>query len=231
MMSRLPLLALSFAFVGFAACLFAPVAAANVLANGGFETPPQALGTYVTIVPGGEPAGFAWKVASGDVDLAYLPVVPFVDYSAYEGLQALDLNGTVPGAIFQDFPTMTGQAYSLSLAYADNPVDLAVLKTASIKITDVTTTASLLATSISHSTSTNSPPNADWITVSFGFTAAGPTSRLTIASTSADASPSGGIILDAVDVHAVPEPSSVVLLAAALASLLGIKASGNARRG
>lgn len=104
MKSRLPLLALSFASAGFAASLLAPVAAANVLANGGFETAPQAPGTYVTIVPGGEPAGFAWKVASGDVDLAYLPVVPFVDYSAYEGLQALDLNGTVPARSFRTFP-------------------------------------------------------------------------------------------------------------------------------
>lgn len=119
---------------------------------------------------------------------------------------------------------MTGQAYSLSLAYADNPVDLAVLKTASIKITDVTTTASLLATSISHSTSTNSPPDADWLTATFSFTAAGPTSRLAIRSTSADTSPSGGIILDAVDVHIVPEPTSAVLLAAAaLASLIAVR--------
>ena len=222
MTSRFRLLFLSFACASIAVLHFAPAAFANVLTNGGFETPPQALGTYITIAPGGEPAGFAWKVASGDVDLAYLPVIPFIDYSAYEGLQALDLNGTISGAISQDFPTIAGQAYSLSLAYADNPVDGGV-KSASIKVTDVTTTASLLATSISHSTSTNGPPaNADWLTATFGFTATGVSTRLAISSTSADTTASGGVILDAIDVHAVPEPTSVALVALALVSLAAL---------
>src|SRR5437016_3570282 len=118
MTARFGLLLVSLACVSLAAFHFASVASANVLANGGFEAPPLSAGTYMTIVPGGEPAGFAWKVASGDVDVAQLPVLPFVDYSAYEGLQALDLNGTTSGAIVQDFPTIAGKAYSLSLAYA-----------------------------------------------------------------------------------------------------------------
>jgi uncharacterized protein DUF642 len=199
--------------VGIAICCVASVASANNLTNGGFELPALVPGAFVTIPPGGEPVGFAWKVTSGDVDVAHLPVTPFVEYPAFEGVQALDLNGTITGAISQDFPTIVGQAYAVSLAYADNPV-AGGTSTASVKVTDVATTASLLSTSISHSTSTNSPPFADWLTATFGFTATGTTSRLSIASTSPDTSPSGGVILDAIDVHAVPEPASWILLAA-----------------
>src|SRR5947208_2053806 len=102
--------------------LLSPIARANDLVNGGFETPAVSLGAYITIGFGGtpEPPGFGWTVASGNVDLAHLPVIPFVDYTAYEGVQALDLNGTTAGAIFQDFATLAGQSYLLSLAYADN---------------------------------------------------------------------------------------------------------------
>jgi Protein of unknown function (DUF642) len=219
-MSRFGLLFVSSACALIAGLHLAPAASANILVNGGFETPPQVPGTYVTISPGGEPAGFAWKVASGDVDLAYLPVTPFVDYLAYEGNQAVDLNGTVSGAIYQDFATVAGQAYSLSLAYADNPVDGGI-SSASIGVTDISSSSVLLSTSISHSTSTNGPPaNADWLIATFGFTATGVSTRLSISSTSPDTSPSGGIILDAIDTHAVPEPASVLLIVAGSASML-----------
>jgi Protein of unknown function (DUF642) len=223
MMSRFRFVLLSSVFVGVAGLHFAPAASANLLVNGGFEAPALTPGAFTTIAPGGEPAGFAWKVASGDVDVAHLPVTPFVDYSAFEGNQGLDLNGTMLGAIYQDFATVAGQSYSLSLAYADNPDHLAVVKSASINVQAIATSGVLLATSISHSTSTNSPPIADWLTATFGFTATGASTRLTFSSTSADTSPSGGIILDAIDTRAVPEPTSAALLVAALASLLAVR--------
>src|SRR4051812_28643327 len=54
----------------------------DLLMNGGFESPALAAGAFVTIAPGGEPAGFAWTVSSGTVDLAFAPISPFVEFPA-----------------------------------------------------------------------------------------------------------------------------------------------------
>ncbi len=185
---------------------------ANSILNGGFEVPALPTGSTPTFGPGGEPVGFVWQVASGNIDLLTLPVPPFAQFSAYEGRQVVDLNGTVRGAIFQDFATTSGQAYLLNFAYADNPFEGGV-STASIALTDLVTSTSLLSASVSHSTSTNGPPpNADWQLFSESFTAVGLTTRIAFTSTSPSNSPSGGIFLDAVSVNAVPEPSSIALL-------------------
>jgi hypothetical protein len=195
----------------------------DLLIDGGFESPALPAGAFVDIAPGGEPAGFAWTVSSGTVDLGHLPIFPFINFSAFEGNQGLDLNGINRGAIFQDFATTVGQAYSLTFAYSDNPFEAGV-KSASVVVTDVGTSLSLLSASVSHSTSTNGPPpNADWQIFSDSFVATGTMTRLAFASTSASDSPSGGILLDAVrvDLRAVPEPSSVVMLGIGALGLLG----------
>jgi hypothetical protein len=190
--------------------------------NGGFETPGLAPGGFQTITPGSEPVGFAWTVASGDVDLGNAPVVPFILYPAYEGVQALDLNGTMPGSIYQDFATVFGQQYELSFAFADNPNEGGV-SSAAVNITDLTTTSILVNTTVSHSTSTNSPPFADWQISVNTFTAIGPVTRLSFTSTSASTSSSGGIVLDAVNVNPIPEPSTCALAAIAALSLLAFR--------
>ncbi|MBL9123339.1 MAG: DUF642 domain-containing protein [Planctomycetaceae bacterium] len=190
------------------------------LLNGGFETPLQTLGNYLLITPGNEPVGFDWIVVSGDVDISHLPVTPYVEYAAYEGVQALDLNGNTNGTIRQDFATQPGQAYLLSFAYADNPF-AGGTSTASVAVTDVGTSGVLLSGNVSHSTSTNGPPpSADWQIFESYFTATGPLTRLTFASTSPDVSPSGGIVIDAVAVSlAVPEPATFGLALVAAGGL------------
>ena len=193
------------------ATLLATFARAELLVNGSFDAPVQGAGMGTTISPGGEPTGFAWTVASGNIDILDIPISPFILYSAFDGTQVVDLNGFVRGSMFQDFATVSGQLYSLSFAYADNPFE-AGMKSASNSVTDVGTMTSLLSDSVSHSTSTNAANGADWQEYMHSFVALGTTTRLMFESTSASNSPSGGIILDAVVVTAVPEPTSFLLV-------------------
>ncbi len=189
---------------------------AAVIVNGSFESPALAPGAFVNFAAGGEPVGFAWKVGTGNVDLGYLPVSPFVQFSAYDGNQGVDLNGNNRGSIFQDFMTVIGQKYELTFAYADNPNEGGV-SSADVKVVDLGSSSTLLNASISHSTSSNGPPpSADYTLFSAFFTATGTSTRLSFESTSASNSASGGIILDAVDVSPaangeVPEPASIAV--------------------
>jgi len=195
---------------------------AQLLVNGGFETPVLSPGTFLTITPGNEPTGFGWTVLSGSVDVGYTPILPFVAYPAYQGNQALDLNGVNRGAVFQNFATVIGQTYTVSFAYADNPDELGSVKSASVVVTNVANSDILISDNIFHSTSTNSPPNADFFLFGDTFIATGTNTRLTLTSTSASNSASGGLFIDAVSVAvAVPEPSSIMLI-----SSLGLAAAG-----
>lgn len=178
----------------------------DLLVNGGFEAPILGSGSFQTINIGAEPVGFGWTVSDDNVDLGHLPVAPFILFTAFEGNQGLDLNGTQRGAIFQDFATVAGQAYQLTFVYADNPSEVGI-SSASLLVSDVGLNSSLLSDSVSHGTSANSPGGADFDFYSGSFIASGTTTRLAFASTSASNSASGGILLDAVNVSAIPEPS------------------------
>jgi hypothetical protein len=139
-------------------------------------------------------------------------------FPTFEGVQGVDLNGNNRGSLYQDFPTISGQQYALTFAYADNPIEGGV-SSADIKVTDLVSSGALLTDSISHSTSTNSGPNGDWIVYSSTFQATGTSTRLLFTSTSASDTPSGGILLDNVSVLPVPEPSTFALLGS---SVLGL---------
>lgn len=215
------------AIFSFAILLLSPlgIAQADLIVNGGFEAPALAPGAFLTIGPGGEPAGFAWTVSSGNVDVGHNPVSPFINFDAFEGNQGLDLNGTQRGAIFQDFATNVGQMYLLTFVYADNPVEGGI-SSADIRVSDVMLNSMLLSDSVFHSTSTNSPvPDADFGFYSESFTATGTLTRLAFSSTSASNTASGGILLDAVSVSAVPEPSVI-----SLAYLFGLMLTLGRRR-
>ncbi len=184
----------------FFGCLFARELKADLITNGGFESPLLNQGDFLTIVPGAEPEEFAWTVDSGSVDVAHLPVVPFVEFPASEGNQGLDMNGVGLGQISQEFATVPGTAYLLTFVYADNPFESGVSE-ADIIVSDVELGTVLLSSSIEHSTSTNgSIPAANELFFSEQFTAVGNSTRLTFISTSASGTASGGILLDAINV-------------------------------
>jgi hypothetical protein len=192
-------------FDQFAAALLMLVVAAaqgssQLVSNGGFETPSLAEGAFLTIFPGMEPPGFRWTVVRGSIDLANLPVFPFVEFDAIEGEQGVDLNGIDRGTIFQDIETVAGQRYTLSFWFADNPFEGGE-SSADILVTDVISGDTLLLSTVFHSTSTNGPPpNGNQELFDDTFTAIGTLTRLIFSSTSPSNSPSGGILIDAVDV-------------------------------
>lgn len=191
-----------------------PIVAAQIL-NGGFEVPDLTPSGFQTIGVGGEPAGLGWTVESGTVDVATLPVSPFILYSAFEGQQGLDLNGVGPGEIFQDFATVPGQNYALSFAYSGNPLEGGG-QSANVSLTDVGLDTLLLTSEVSHVTATNNPPDADWMLFSNDFIAQGTSTRLAFASTNAF---QGGIVLDAIAVDVIPAPATSSILAVALCGL------------
>jgi hypothetical protein len=148
----------------------------------------------------------------GDVKILRLPFPSEnIQFTAFEGNQILDLNGTTRGAIRQDFLTSAGQDYVLTFAYANNPSANGV-SNADVFLSDVVSSATLLNEPIPHGNSTNL--NAQYIRFEGFFTAVGPLTRLEFVSTSPDGSPNGGILID--DVSVVPEPPAALLVLIAL---------------
>lgn len=188
--------------------------------NGSFETPVVTAPTqYQTIVGGGEPVGFGWRVVSGTVD-AVIQGTQF-GLAAFDGTQWLDLDGINSGAISQGFSTAVGNTYMLSFVYANNPhpeSGATVPAGAKVTIVDSGSNADLVSPfTFQHSTSTVA--SLDWTTSgSILFVAKGPNTTVSFSSTDRFSS-NGGVFLDAVNVTAVPEPSVSMLM---LAGLLGV---------
>jgi choice-of-anchor C domain-containing protein len=183
-------------------CLIAgaPASFANVLNNGGFETPVVPAGSYQTITPGAEPAGFGWSVTAGNVDIVMQTALGASE-TAFDGVQCLDLDGNVPGAIAQTFATRAGTTYTLKFAYANNFSGGGTNAQAVVTVVDATTGSNLIAPiPIAHNNS--SAAGLNWTqSGTIQFTAQGSTTTLTFAST--DPSGSTGVLLDGVSVDPV----------------------------
>lgn len=192
----------------------AAAADANLLSNGGFETPGIPAATFLSFGPGHEPAGFAWSVTAATVDVISKNFFPWTSPTA-DGVQNLDLvGGGTDGAIAQSFVTTPGQPYLLTFQYANNPgAGVPRPVSASVTITDGALT--LLDQSFSHGTSTGS--DFHWTPYIASFTATGSSATLAFDETVGGAA--GGIFLDAVSVTALPEPSTQDLLAFSVISL------------
>ncbi len=222
----------SFALMLVSLAVFAaPRGTASQIVNGGFESPPILPGSFLDISPGQEAGdGFlGWTVTTGNVDVVN-PTQPLfgINWGAQasiDGSQILDLNGFTSGGIAQSFATVAGVQYSVQAWFANNPLGSG--GTALLDVADVgTTNNTLLSSPIVHNTSTLTLP--DWQLYSASFVAQGPLSSFSLLSTSGVGDPSGGVVVDAISVAPVPEPSSFALALLALASTMMLRRRGKA---
>jgi subtilisin-like proprotein convertase family protein len=144
------------------------------------------------------PSYFAsgWHIDSGTVDLLTngFPVAGSVPV---EGTHFVDMNGTSPGQISTNVPTVAGTTYSVNFAYTKNPN------------AGFATAVALLANGqvlgIARDAQANSFPALNWHTTSFVFTATSPSTLLSFSSTNTPGA--SGVFLDAVTMKAAGSPN------------------------
>ncbi|MFZ0006245.1 MAG: choice-of-anchor C family protein [Methanoregula sp.] len=95
------------------------VVSANLVTNGGFETP-VAAHPWTTLFTGNGLTG--WTITSGSIDLINGYWQPHL------GSQSIDLSGNSPGMISQNISTVAGGKYDLTFWMAGNP-DIQEVKT------------------------------------------------------------------------------------------------------
>ena len=188
------------------------VAATNLIANGGFETPGDPTGASVVIYAGQEPTGFGWTVTEGSVDV-HATNGPFGGNPdpVGAGASALDLVGLgAKGGIAQNFATKTGATYRLTFDFANNPFG----PLASMNFGVNGRGSSSFMQSVTHTGSVLN--NMNWTSFTYEFTANDTLSTLFFTNTAGITS--GGIYLDNVNVEyvsggiGVPEPATWALM-------------------
>jgi hypothetical protein len=185
------------------------VAQANFLIDGGFDNPTAGTipyASYTNYGPvnsdpnyGGTSFDNAWQITTGNVDLVQQlggwPASP-VSSPYY-----LDLNGNTPGTIEQSFATVIGQQYSLSFWYSNNAAG-------SPNPDRATVTVAALSDTIEHYGALST--NLNWTYYSNTFTATNALTTLSFAQV--DNCCNGGILLDSINVSAVPEPATWTMM-------------------
>lgn len=199
-----------------AACFASIPAQAAFVSNGSFEFPNTSPGTVMNINAGTEPAGFAWTVTTGNVDIVRNGFAGSTA-TAYDGAQMLDLVGSGSiGGISLLLPTTTvGTQYTLSFAYANNPFNGPTTASASVSLLDGA--SPLFSESITHNAS--SAFNYNWASFNRVFTGTGDPVTLAFDNTIAIAGGNGGILLDAISLTPVPVPAAIWLFGTGLAAL------------
>ena len=158
----------------------------NVVVGGWYSGFEGAIGG--TPLAGSYFAG-GWYVNSGSVDVLTTGVF---GSTAFEGTNYLDINGNNPGTISTNVPTVAGQTYQLSFAYAQNP-DARTHGTPTVTVQLQTNSNPLLTLSITKAT--NTWANLGWATTSLLFTATSPSTLFAFVSQTPGLS---GVLLDAI---------------------------------
>jgi len=195
-----------------ALALVPTTASAQMVTNGGFESPTISDPCCNTVPPDPLPG---WT-ATPNVNVVNGTFSSTNGNLAFEGTQYLDLVGQGgTGSIYQDLTTSIGQTYTLTFAYSHNlfAPNEATSASASVAV------GSLFGI-LMHNTGDTS--NLDWRVYTNTFTASGTTTRLTF--TNLTGGPNEGLLLDSVSVAAVPEPGTWAMM------LLGFGAIGMAMR-
>ena len=161
-------------------------AMAQIVQNGGFESPVIGSGYVQYDSPSSAITG--WSVTGGSVDIVRAP-----SYIVSAGSQALDLNGLSAGTISQTLSLTPNQAYVLSFFYSNNGGGTG---------TGTVSVGNLVNVPLSHSGGTS-------YTQFVQSFIAGPTNTLTFASTNDG---SGGLFLDAINISAAPEPATWAMM-------------------
>ena len=195
-----------------ASCLGTSAAYANLIGDGGFEMPNIGNQFYVSYGANqGSPyggtsfySGSPWIInQSTSVDIVNTQIG--WGAAAFEGSQVLDLVGFGSfGEISQQFQTVLGQKYTLTFAFGNNP------GSTSQAAADVSVSAGgvLLLSNVFHNTSAIG--DIDWTTFSGSFIGNGQLATLDFKNTNGGGN--GGLLLDDVNVAAVPEPATWAMM-------------------
>jgi hypothetical protein len=170
------------------------ISAANIVVNGGFENPAVPTGSFTLF-----PAIPGWTLASG-------PSIEIQNHAAgspFEGQQLLELDSDANSSVYQDLVT-TPISYTLSFAFSPRPG-------VAVNSMQVFWNGSLLDTLNASGTGLS---DTQWTTHAYTVTATGSTTRVQF--TGIGPSDSFGEYLDNVMVSNVPEPASLLTVAAGL---------------
>jgi choice-of-anchor C domain-containing protein len=197
-------------------------AATNLIVDGGFEAP--GVSQDANAVPNGyvdvSTNVGAWQVVAGDVNTvagsSSTPIPHTNWWQPAEGLQSLDLNGTVPGKVVQTIPTTLGSMYTLTFRMAGNFYNPPAPKTVRV------VAGSTSPVWFTFDATASSSGEMGWVTQSMTFTA---TTSATAISFESLTPSQAGAALDDVSVMLVTGPDPVVP-EAPLAVLLPIAGSG-----
>lgn len=211
-------------------------ARSNILVNGSFETGPSipAFPPFVSLAAGtaGATSISAWTITAGNVDYG---INGSGFWAAADGARSLDLNGNAAASIAQTFATSAGATYEVQFSLAGNFYGGAAIK-------PIRVSAAGQSQDFTFDSTGRSASNMGWVTRIFDFAATGASTTLTFASLDLQEAAACsnanlgtgpacyGAALDNVQVNllaplvvGVPEPSSVALLGAGLAALLGYR--------
>ncbi len=182
-----------------------PLAAeTNIVTNGDFETPVAPSPANILSVSGTQLDG--WTIQGGgvmDVTNKNFADGASTTFPVYSGNQALDLNSLDPASMTQDLTTVAGSTYHVFFALTGVPPVPANECPSSFLDKALTVSAGSTSHDFTfHPNPDAEPPNnQSYVTEEFDFVAAGTTTTLEFASTTAGCA---GPVIDAVSVTLVP---------------------------